>query len=109
MNTNGILFIVLLLSLGLIAYLKVPRFMTRSYAPWVIKLFEEQKAIDSESALPLETLLPVPFMHHIFRHRDYIYKRMALDELMRSNVVSRTADGRFFLVRKNLQLYRLKR
>lgn len=105
MNSTDVVFIAFLLHLGLLVYLTMPKILTRRYVPWVIKVFEERHATDAESARPVEKLFPLPFMQHIFRWRDYTYKRVVLEALIRSNIVKSTEDGRPFFSRENLRFY----
>jgi hypothetical protein len=86
----------------LVLLLVVPAFMTRRAIKAVLKIFQKQGALSSESAMTIEELglQPPGFAKRIMQTRDY--KPRALDFLRKIDVVQTTAEGKIFLAEDKL-------
>ena len=98
MDTNGVIFIVVLVVLAVLALLVIPQWRMRRAMRQVIRIFEEKNAISVESAKTLDELglKPKGILEGGFRvRRDF--KPQALISLVSAEIIQITEDGRYYL------------
>ncbi len=94
---NGYTVLFILIIIGAITYLTVPRILVRRAADDVIWAFIEQGAVGTENARPVEKFR-MPGSK--FGMRDY--HPMALQLLLKEDVVQQRLDGSIFLAGEKL-------
>jgi len=97
LEINSIIFIVILFVLLLVAMFFIPRWRLKRAIRQVVKIFREHSAIDRRSAKTIDELglRPRGMVEGMFRGRDY--KQYALNALMKSEIITQTEEGRFYL------------
>jgi len=104
MDTQGILFIVLIVILFILSILFLPYWLIMRAVPKVIRAFRERNAVGASNAMTIEELglKPKSIFQRMFTRRDY--KQNALQFLIRADVVDITEEGKFYLNDEKLML-----
>jgi hypothetical protein len=102
MDTQGILFIVLIVILFILSVLFLPYWLTIRTVPRVIRQFRQKNAVGENNAMTIDELelKPKSIFRRMFTRRDY--SQNALQFLIRADVVDITEEGKFFLNEEKL-------
>ena len=103
MDTNTIIFIVLIIVVLLLAMFIVPRWRLKRAIRQVIRIFRENNAVDTRTAKTIDELglRPRSMIEGMFKGRDY--KQYAMNALMKSDIIKMTEGGKLYLSGDRLQ------
>ena len=101
------MFIVIIILMMVITWILLPQFLYRRAIKRVIKIFNEQRAFNTESAKTPKDLglAQRGWIANLGRNRDY--KPRALQMLIEYKIVLKTADDRVYLDKAQAALYKL--
>jgi len=104
MDTQGILFIIIVVILFILSVLFLPYWLIMRSVPRVIRTFRQKNAVGANNAMTVEELelKPKSIFRRMFTRRDY--SQNALQFLIRADVVDITEEGKFFLNDEKLML-----
>jgi len=106
MSGTAVIIIGIIVVLALAMFLS--RFMMMRAFTKVIKIFQQNNAINDKNAKTIDELglRPPSFTQRMFRARDY--KPQALNLLIRSDIIQTTEDGKLYLSEENLSYSKFK-
>ncbi len=104
MDTQGILFIILIIILFVLSVIFLPYWLMMRSVPKVIKAFRQNNATSAQNAKTIEELglRPRSIFQRMFTRRDY--RQNALQFLLRADVVDISEEGNFYLNEEKLML-----
>jgi len=94
--------------LALAALIFIPRLLMKQAYSRVIKIFQQNNAINDKNAKTIDELglRPPTFSQRMFSARNY--KPQALDFLIKAEIVQTTEDGKLYLSEDKLASSKLK-